>query len=394
MGSRRASSSPITLPPVIPEERSALPAMNAVSTKRSYHQHHQGATGGGHEQIRDGSKRSRTGNRSSRKEKSNVSNDEETAYAPFPHPNYGWHGAGVEPHSMNHHYHHHPSSSHRYYMGYHHHPSHYPHHYGAPPADRSTSPIEKHLVNSAPDLGMTATGNLPPPYPQGSNYYKRSDGGFNSRHQGHSHPSMNEDAPLYARPPHPHMYEYPAYPYPYWYDHNGYMESSLSENSSSSSTEVASIPGSEHFYGKIPSPSPEIRHASKIKNSPPIFPFDGRKEGKRNINLQDSVSSVESSDKVEHRLTLPTVPTDMSKSASENLPRLALPEDRLILSEALCIVRENLEVFTATTADINAPAPGRKNIVSLGQVGIRCIHCVNCKSRVKRAQCYPSNISR
>jgi hypothetical protein len=63
----------------------------------------------------------------------------------------------------------------------------------------------------------------------------------------------------------------------------------------------------------------------------------------------------------------------------------------------LCIVRENIEVFTATLEDVEAPAPGRKHAVTVGQVGLRCIHCrhtTRSSERVKRAVCYPSSIKR
>jgi hypothetical protein len=76
---------------------------------------------------------------------------------------------------------------------------------------------------------------------------------------------------------------------------------------------------------------------------------------------------------------------------------LALPEDRISLSETLCIVRENVEVFQATMEDVEAPAPGRKHAVTVGQVGLRCIHCrhtTRSSERVKRAVCYPSSIKR
>ncbi|KAL3923358.1 MAG: hypothetical protein SGILL_001700 [Bacillariaceae sp.] len=87
------------------------------------------------------------------------------------------------------------------------------------------------------------------------------------------------------------------------------------------------------------------------------------------------------------------------KMDSKNAPvrLLALPEDRISLSETLCIVRENIEVFQATTEDVEAPAPGRKHAVSVGQVGLRCIHCrqtTRSSDRVKRAVCYPSSIKR
>ena len=76
---------------------------------------------------------------------------------------------------------------------------------------------------------------------------------------------------------------------------------------------------------------------------------------------------------------------------------LALPEDRISLSETLCLVRENVEVFTASLKDVEAPAPGRKHAVVVGQVGLRCIHCrhtTKSSERVKRAICYPSSIKR
>ncbi|CAJ1969648.1 unnamed protein product [Cylindrotheca closterium] len=76
---------------------------------------------------------------------------------------------------------------------------------------------------------------------------------------------------------------------------------------------------------------------------------------------------------------------------------LALSGDRVTLSETLCLVRENIEVFTATKEDVDAPAPGRKQAIVVGQVGLRCIHCrhtTKSSERVKRAVCYPSSIKR
>ena len=54
-------------------------------------------------------------------------------------------------------------------------------------------------------------------------------------------------------------------------------------------------------------------------------------------------------------------------------------------------------MFQATVEDVEAPAPGRKHPVSVGQVGLRCIHCrhaTRSSDRVKRAICYPSSIKR
>ncbi|KAL7532074.1 hypothetical protein ACHAXR_004420 [Thalassiosira sp. AJA248-18] len=75
---------------------------------------------------------------------------------------------------------------------------------------------------------------------------------------------------------------------------------------------------------------------------------------------------------------------------------LAMPQDRHCLSETLCIIRNNVEVFTATQEDINAPAPGRKRPIQIGQVGLRCVYCRMCqqRDRVKRATCFPSSMKR
>jgi len=76
---------------------------------------------------------------------------------------------------------------------------------------------------------------------------------------------------------------------------------------------------------------------------------------------------------------------------------LTMPEDKVSLSETLCVVRENIEVFQATQSDVDAPAPGRKHAIVVGQVGLRCIHCrhtTKASDRVKRAVCYPSSLKR
>ena len=74
---------------------------------------------------------------------------------------------------------------------------------------------------------------------------------------------------------------------------------------------------------------------------------------------------------------------------------LSTQTDQQYLNPLHCFVRRNVEVFVATNQDIAAPSPGRKNRVAVGQVGIRCIHCVKLplKLRVKRSICYPPSIS-
>jgi hypothetical protein len=79
-----------------------------------------------------------------------------------------------------------------------------------------------------------------------------------------------------------------------------------------------------------------------------------------------------------------------------NLLLLARPNDDMVLSPLHVFVRQQVEVFTATEADISQPAPGRKNRIQLNQVGLRCIHCRDLppRDRVKRAVCYPSSVGR
>jgi len=74
---------------------------------------------------------------------------------------------------------------------------------------------------------------------------------------------------------------------------------------------------------------------------------------------------------------------------------LASELDPQYLNTLHCFVRRNVEVFVATDDDVTAPAPGRKNRVTRGQVGIRCINCARLpiKNRVKRAVCYPPTVS-
>ena len=99
-------------------------------------------------------------------------------------------------------------------------------------------------------------------------------------------------------------------------------------------------------------------------------------------------------------------------------PRLlACPSDHLHLPPVHCFVRRQIEVFAATSEDVAAPRPGRKVRIQQGQVGLRCIHCRRAEAdaindatsstssntiniqqrrpkRIKRAVCYPSQISR
>ncbi len=54
---------------------------------------------------------------------------------------------------------------------------------------------------------------------------------------------------------------------------------------------------------------------------------------------------------------------------------LALDEDKSWLSDMDCFVRSNLEVFCATQNDVKFAESDSKYPITVGQIGIRCIHC-------------------
>jgi hypothetical protein len=84
----------------------------------------------------------------------------------------------------------------------------------------------------------------------------------------------------------------------------------------------------------------------------------------------------------------------------DSLPAITLlsqEQDQERLKSPLHIfVRKQIEVFTATQAELSQPAPGRKRPIQLYQVGIRCIHCKHlpARERIKRAGSFPSSVSR
>jgi hypothetical protein len=74
---------------------------------------------------------------------------------------------------------------------------------------------------------------------------------------------------------------------------------------------------------------------------------------------------------------------------------LALPEDKMSLSPLRCFLRQQVCAFSATAEDIAVRTP-TTFAVSIGQVGIGCIHCMNqpAKERLNRAVCFPFSITR
>lgn len=81
---------------------------------------------------------------------------------------------------------------------------------------------------------------------------------------------------------------------------------------------------------------------------------------------------------------------------SDDFCTLAQPEDAENISPLHIFIRKQIEIFTASPAEMEMPAPGRKVPIQMKQVGLRCIHCRHLppNERAKRAICYPSSVGR
>ncbi len=74
---------------------------------------------------------------------------------------------------------------------------------------------------------------------------------------------------------------------------------------------------------------------------------------------------------------------------------LATEEDEKNLSEYQTLVRKQLEFFEASEEDVSLTTQGRKKVVYIGQVGIRCIHCAHrpANLRSRGSVYFPSKLS-
>lgn len=74
----------------------------------------------------------------------------------------------------------------------------------------------------------------------------------------------------------------------------------------------------------------------------------------------------------------------------QGLPMI-IPTDRSLLSDFQILIRESLEFFEVQPSDLWNRIPGRKKVLRVGQVGIRCRHCAHLPShrRGRGAVYYP-----
>jgi hypothetical protein len=70
------------------------------------------------------------------------------------------------------------------------------------------------------------------------------------------------------------------------------------------------------------------------------------------------------------------------------------PSDATKLSSLQCWLRQQVQVFSATSEDISTHVRGRNKSVKLGQVGIRCVHCAKLPivSRFKGSTYFPTSV--
>ena len=77
-----------------------------------------------------------------------------------------------------------------------------------------------------------------------------------------------------------------------------------------------------------------------------------------------------------------------------NVIPLSLPSDFDQLSSYQVLVRQQMELFVANREDVTTSVQGRKQAVTLGQVGIRCRHCTNLplRQRGRGSAYYPKKL--
>jgi len=72
---------------------------------------------------------------------------------------------------------------------------------------------------------------------------------------------------------------------------------------------------------------------------------------------------------------------------------LALPEDKAWLSDIDCFIRKQIELFCATTRDVEVAKTDHKVSVHPGQVGIRCLHCAASRTGARmNATSFPTSV--
>lgn len=136
--------------------------------------------------------------------------------------------------------------------------------------------------------------------------------------------------------------------------------------------------------------SPEKGTSPESKKSTDNSPSSGN----ITISSDDTILVMQRSAKESARALAGTPPQSGQPSPSSRI-LLAIPEDKEWLSDMDCYIRRQLEVFCANEDDVEAARADRKYPISVGQVGIRCIHCSIAQGNdaIGHAIAYPFSIS-
>ncbi|KAL3920944.1 MAG: hypothetical protein SGILL_003009 [Bacillariaceae sp.] len=88
-------------------------------------------------------------------------------------------------------------------------------------------------------------------------------------------------------------------------------------------------------------------------------------------SMRSKRSSSKNTPRVENTTPIPQLSRDYGK----RVPMVEATSDSSVLSPFQCYAREQIEFFEALPKDVQQGARGRNVPISLGQVGIRCMHC-------------------
>ena len=137
-------------------------------------------------------------------------------------------------------------------------------------------------------------------------------------------------------------------------------------------------------------------HHSLHEQAPSIdAPSAGAAAASHCTDATSSISTVDA-DNVATSTSITTIAaTGACAVGGRRLP-LYSPSDEAYLSPLACLIRSQIEIFSATEADVQARAMvgGFVQTISTGRVGIRCIHCRGrpAKERATGAVSYPVSI--
>jgi hypothetical protein len=132
------------------------------------------------------------------------------------------------------------------------------------------------------------------------------------------------------------------------------------------------------------------------RQQPQRVPSNNRAAGKANSSgLSGTTATVAKKKNGNNSKKTSPPPFKPAKAANfEGGKTLYRDIDDFYLTEYQCLLRQQIELFEATTSDVQASAQGRNSPIKVGQVGIRCVHCkmLHVKCRARGAVYFPRSI--